>query len=296
MVNIMADLNKLEIFTYVAQYSSITKASAALGITKSSLSKQIKFLEHELQVDLFSRTKQRLQLTEQGEILLMQCLRLKKELDDTRSLCQQFTHEPEGHLHLMVFEYFANKLIFPRLKGFLQQYPKLECTITISEKIPEFEKEKVDIAVGYSLPAPLDVVRKRITSTHYVLCASSLYLSKYGIPTNLQELQTHLYIGHSSRPLNRIIRLNPSHSLHIKPYIQLNSVSSMIECARLGLGIIQLPVYLLENFIEKGELVEILQEYQARNANVYYYYPKYRFVQPKVRKFIEYFLNPREMQ
>lgn len=290
MVDIMSDLDRFELFTYVAQANSLTQAASLVGMTKASLSKQIKHLEADLKVDLFSRQGQRLQLTEQGRVLLVQCLRLKKELDDARSVCQQFIDEPEGILHIVAFEYFAKQLIFPKLNSFLHQYPKLELIIDISERIPDFEREQIDIAVGFSLPVAMDIVRKRMATTRYVLCAAPKYFAEFGTPKALNDIQHHRYIGHSSRSENSVINLKPNYEASIKPYLLLNNVSAMIICAKNGLGLIQLPSYLLDDFIAQGDLVEVLAEYQAINANVYYYYPNYRYVQPKVRKFIDYFL------
>ena len=53
----------------------------------------------------------------------------------------------------------------------------------------------------------------------------------------------------------------------------------------------QLPFYLLEKLLQSGELVEVLTSYQAVDAPVYYFYPKFRHTQPKVRCFIDYFLK-----
>jgi DNA-binding transcriptional LysR family regulator len=287
----ISDLDRFELFTYVAQYGSLTQAAEALHMSKASLSKQIKHLEVDLKVDLFTRSTYRLQLTEAGTILLAQCLRLKKELDDARAVCQQLVDEPQGILKIVAFEYFARQLIFPKLPNFLTAYPKLELNIFISERIPDFEQEQIDLAVGFSLPAGDEIVRRSMMTTRYVLCASPSYFKKMGKPDDLIGLQQHLYIGHSSRAADSTINLKPPHHLVLKPFLLLNSVFSMIECAKQGIGIVQLPLYLLESALKKGELVEILPDLQAEKAHVYYYYPRYRYVQPKVRKFIDFFLE-----
>jgi DNA-binding transcriptional LysR family regulator len=289
--NMMSDLDRFELFTYVAQLGSLTQAALALGMAKPSLSKQIKRLEAELKIDLFSRQAQRLQLTEPGKLLLAHCLRLKKELDDVRTICQQFIEEPEGSLHIVVFEYFAKQLIFPKLNQFLERYPKLNLNITIAEKIPDFEREQIDLAVGFSLPAALDIVRKSITTTRYILCASPGYFKNHPMPKQLSDLKNHRYIGHSSRLENQALKLKHPYNLTIKPYLLLNSVAGMIECAKQGLGVIQLPSYLLCDSIKNGELIQLFAYLQATDQAVYYYYPKYRYIQPKVRKFIDYFLS-----
>jgi len=290
----MSDLDRFELFIYVAQGESITQAATLLKMTKAALSKQIKRLEAELKVDLFSRYKQRLQLTEQGKALLVQCLRLKRELDDARSICQQFTEKPVGTLHIVVFEYFANQLIFPKLREFLQRYNGLELFIDTSERIPDFEREQVDIAVGFALLAPMDIVRRKMMTTNYVLCASPEYLARQGRPTTPKDLNNHYYIGHSGRSEKQTIRFKSDYQFSFKPDLSLNSGASMIACAKQGLGFIQLPHFLLETSLKSGELVEVLKKYQATGENIYYYYPKYRHIQSKVRKFIDFFLPPVE--
>lgn len=287
----MSDLDRFELFAAVAQAESLTQAAVEFNMTKASLSKQIKSLEMDFKVDLFSRHKQRLKLTEQGKILLTQCLRLTKELEDTRSICQQFNEEPEGSLKIVAIEHFANQLIFPKLKSFLKHYPKLRLQIDTRERMPDFEREQVDIAIGFSVPAPNDIVRKSIATTRYVLCGSPTYFSQNGKPRTLHDLKHHHYIAHTIRSEEKTIVLKPRYSLSIKPYLMLNSMAAIIECVKQGIGLTQLPLYFISDFVKTGELVEILPKYQADNIPVYYLYPRYRYIQSKVRKFIDFFLT-----
>lgn len=287
----MPDLDRFEIFTYVAQTCSLSQTTKHLQLTKASLSKQIKKLETDLGVDLFLRIGQRLHLTEQGEILLQQCMRLKKELDDTRAICKDFHAIPKGILHVVALDYFAKKLIYPRLDEFMKKYPELEMIIDISERIPNFEHEQVDIAVGFSLIAPNNIVQRSITTTRHVMCASPTYLKKHAEPKTLNDLKKHRYIGHFARNEICSSHLKSGYEIKIKPTLVLNNVSGMIECAKAGLGIVQLPHYVLEELLKSGELIEVLSFYQAVNAPVYYFYPKFRYTQPKVRCFIDYFLS-----
>lgn len=287
----MSDLDRFEIFTYVAQICSLSQVAKHLSLTKASLSKQIKKLEADLGVDLFLRTGQRLHLTDQGEILLQQCLRLKKELEDTRAVCKSFHAVPQGTLYVVALDYFAKKLIYPRLYEFMQKYPELELMIDISERVPNFEQEQVDIAVGFSLIAPDNVIQCSLTTTRHVMCAAPSYLNKHGKPETLHDLRQHTYIGHHARSEICNTHLRRGYEIKIKPSLVLNNVAGMIECARAGLGIVQLPYYVLEELLTSGELIEVLPSYQAVNAPVYYFYPKFRYTQPKVRCFIDFFLR-----
>ena len=288
----MSDLDKFELFAHVAETGSITRAAEELGISKASLSKQLRGLEAAYEIELFTRHKQRLQITPQGELLLAQCKRLSRELEAARGICRQFHDEPKGKLHVVAFTYFANQLIFPKLKDFLKRYPKLEMRIDTTERIPDFIQEQVDIAVGFSLPVPhpSDVIQRRMATTHYILCASAQYFKEFGIPTTLEDLHNHRYIAHVSRSIKQIIKLKPAYKISLKPYLLINDVVAMIACAKQHLGLIQLPYYMLEDSIKSGELVSVLPEYQATDVGVYYHFLKLHYTQPKIRKFIDYFL------
>lgn len=260
-------------------------------MSKAALSKQIKKLESDLRIDLFDRKGQRLQLTAAGQMLLTQCLRLQKELDDARSLCQQFHQEPEGELRVVCFYHFAYSLIFDRLESFLERYPRLQCFISLAERLPDFDREQIDLAIGFSVPMPNeDIVRREMANTRYTLCASPGYITKHGLPTSLEQLTQHRYIEHRLRMAPSFLKLKAGHQVSLKPWLVLDDIQAMMECAIRGLGLVQLPWYLTEQRIEEGKLVEVLHEYQQDGAGVYYFYPKYRHVQPKVRKFIDYFL------
>ena len=119
LVNNMSDLDRFELFalTLLKIVGNITQTADKLQLTKAAVSKQIKKLEIYFRDNLFSRTGQRLRLTEQGKALLKQCLRLKIELDNTRSICEDFHDVPKGKLHVVALDFFAKKLIYPRLNN-----------------------------------------------------------------------------------------------------------------------------------------------------------------------------------
>lgn len=289
----MSDLDRFEVFAHVVEQGGVTRAACLLGISKASISKQIKRLEEDYSISLFTRHKQRLLLTTEGEVLYQQCLRLRNELGCARSICQRLQGEPEGDLHVIAFEYFAKKMIFPKLRVFMERYPKVNLRIDTTERVPNFVEEHIDLCIGFSLPVPNDgeVIQKKMAETRYVLCATPSYWEEFGKPGNLTELEDHRYICHSSRDHRQVIRLKEGYQCSLKPALYVNRVDSMIACAMENLGIIQLPCYRIDRYLERGDLVEVLQEFQSCKTPVFYHYPKSRYMQPKVKKFIDLFLE-----
>lgn len=289
----MINADLFETFYLVAESGSITNAGKKLFVTKTAVSLQIKKLEQLIGTDLFTRANQRLKLTENGMLLFNQCRTLQQELSETRRVCKQFLSYPEGVLRVTTFEYFANKLIFPRVAEFSHLFPKIQLVISISEDMPDFSGGNTDIAIGFASPPPdEDLIQRTLCKTNYVLCGSPDYFAKHSYPQTLNDLLQHQYICHENRVVShQIIKLKDEHHIDIKPYLVLNKVSAMVECALNGIGIVQIPNYLARQYLDSGELVAIFPEYQATDRDIYYFYSKFRYVEPKIRSFIDFFFS-----
>ena len=79
------DLRHFESFITVAEQGSFTRAAAILKMSKAVLSQKIKALETATGVTLLARTTRKVSLTEEGQLLYTQCLRLQEELTATKT-------------------------------------------------------------------------------------------------------------------------------------------------------------------------------------------------------------------
>jgi DNA-binding transcriptional LysR family regulator len=83
------ELRHVRYFLAVAEHLNFSKAAQQLHIAQPPLSRQIRQLEDELGVDLFVRTKHRVQLTKPGRVFL----------DEGRKLVMQAGHATEAARH-----------------------------------------------------------------------------------------------------------------------------------------------------------------------------------------------------
>jgi DNA-binding transcriptional LysR family regulator len=92
------DLRLLEYFVAVAELEHVGKAAERLHISQSPLSRQIRQLEIELQLELFVRERQRIRLTESGRWLLNQARGLLAHFDKVRDEAEQRSRGQSGTL------------------------------------------------------------------------------------------------------------------------------------------------------------------------------------------------------
>ena len=141
-----------------------------------------------------------------------------------------------------------------------------------------------------SIPGPADSIQRVIEKTRYVLCASPDYLKKYGTPKRPQDLIGHQYITHSMRRPDDVI-LFKNDSIHVEPLLRLNDTKAMLQCALEGVGIIKLHEYVVREAIEQKKLVEILSSFAENELSIYLCYQARRYLQPKIRRFIDFVLG-----
>ena len=280
-------LHHFETFLSVAQSGSFTAAARKLGISKAAVSHTIRLLEESLQTPLFIRTTRNIRLTEEGELLFIQCEKLKNELDLARDLISGFSSSPSGNLKISCNPYFAETRLVKILTNYMERFPLVTIEILSEERMPDMDREQIDIVFGINWSAPPEVVAKAIGKTRYVLCASPKYIEQFGIPGTIKELEKHRYIPHLGRSSENIVAdLKQKTPLQITPTLKLNSAHFMKICALNHLGIVQLHDYMVEEELKKGQLVEVLQSSLKPAIPLFIYYQKHRFVQPKIKHFI----------
>lgn len=285
----MSKLEQIEAFLSVVHENSFAGAARKQGISTAAISRQISRLEADLGVQLLERTTRQIALTELGSQYYQHCKNALAELSEANALITGAQAEPTGTLNITSNRHFANEYLIPYLSEFLSLYPKIVMNLELAERFPDFSEENIDILFGVSLEGPPDLVRKRITTTRYIMCASPDYLRKYGTPKSPDELSQHHYITHVMRKPDNVIQFRGDKKICLSPTLFLNDCQTMLECAIRGIGIVMLHNYVVRDAINKGLLIEILKEYQEPERPVYLYYQHQRYLQPKIRHCIDFF-------
>lgn len=144
-MNSLPPLSALRSFEAVARLGSVSRAADELCITHSAVSQQLKLLENQLAIPLFSKVGRKLQLSEAGRTYALKVRVTLAELADaTRQLRQQ---APQQSLVLAVLPSFAQQWLLPRLPAFRQRFPHYSITLQASLDIQPLAYGQIDMGV-----------------------------------------------------------------------------------------------------------------------------------------------------
>lgn len=285
-------LQSLLAFSETAKRGSFAAAARGLGADPSTLAKSVSRLEASLGLRLFHRTTRQVRLTPDGERLFERCQRVLAELEALESDASDAHAEPAGVLRVDAPIVYGRKVLLPLLAQLVDRHPALELEVRLSDAYADMIRDGIDVAVRVGELGDSTLVARRIASQEMILCAAPAYLQRRGRPRRVDALAAHspiLFRRPSSgrdRPWHlavdgKVVTLAPVARL------RFNDGEAMVEAARLGLGIAQLPHYMVEDEIARGSLVELLRRHRPPATPIHAVIPASRMVPARVRVFLD---------
>lgn len=296
----MINMQRLGIFVAVVEAGGFTGAAHTLGLTKAVVSFNIKQLEAELGVSLLTRSTRRVSATDTGERFYHRCLQL---LQDAESLVEDVRSDHFGLcglLRITTTPEYGARVIVPALSSFAAKHPQLRIQHVSSSKNDDLIAGRFDVAIRLGHLADSSHHARLIDQFEILAVAAPSYLNTLGEEPiqELADLASAKWIAHSrlstplswqvTTPMGENVLLNA----HNPAMITADSVSSLLAFTLAGAGVAILPAWLVQDEIAKGELTQLLPDYEFPQQGIYALYPNTRHVPEKVRTFID-FLHDR---
>ena len=143
----LPNLTALRAFEAAARHQNFSRAADEIHVTHGAISHQVRALEEELGVQLFTRHGKRISLTEHGQQF---ALALRKSLLDI-AVATDAVKSDSRHRRLTISSLasFAARWLSPRLGRFIEQYPDIEVRLQSSTHLTDFTREEVDVAIRF---------------------------------------------------------------------------------------------------------------------------------------------------
>ncbi len=286
----MQHWDRIEAFVEVVRLGSFARAARGLGVSSSHVSRLVARLETQLGTQLLYRTTRRLTLTDAGAVYFEHCCQLFDGFQEALNAISDFQQQPTGVLRLTCATTFGERFIAPLVNDFLACHPQLSVQLDFTNRRVDIVDEGFDVAIRTgALPDSSLIARKLCPRREYVV-GSPAYFDRHARPHTLGELSGHNCLQGSSEQWAFDVDGQHRHS-KVQGNWKGNSGVALLDAARKGFGLVQLPDYYVAEDLQRGDLVSVLDQYACTHTAVWVVYPRHRHLSPKVRQFVDFLVE-----
>lgn len=288
----MDQLLAMRVFNRVAERGSFAQAADELDISRAAASEHVAALEKHLGARLLNRTTRKVSLTAEGAEFLRRSRRILEELADAEETLRGSRLKPQGQLRVDVPVAFGRYLLLPALPEFTRRYPDIDLDIRLNDRVVDLVAERVDVALRVGPLRQAGLVARRVSQINVVTCAAPGYLAAHGEPRTPDDLRDHRLLGLTpaggGSPDWTFPPPYTARRLKLHFAMQFNAVEGPLIAAAAGLGITHTGDLLVAEYIARGELKLILQEYVLPGPPISLVYPSAGHQSAKVRVFSDF--------
>ncbi|WP_193142598.1 MULTISPECIES: LysR family transcriptional regulator [unclassified Meridianimarinicoccus] len=281
------DLNALREFTAIASEGSFAAAARKLGTPKSTVSKRIQDLEAALGVRLIERTTRKLSLTPEGALVLSRAKRILADAGEITRALSPADDGVAGHLRIAAPVLFGQSFMGQIVAVSRRVYPDLTIEVVLTDSQPDLVEEGFDAALRVGHPHDTPFVSRTIAQSHRVaVAAPQIVARKLEDPADLAGLPV-LFHGVGLVHSWHFVKERQDRTVRLAGGVAMTSYPALKHAALGGAGVAQLPLYLVEQELAQGQLVEVLDGWQIPPGEIVFVYPGPQALTARMRAFLE---------
>lgn len=288
----MDHVSRVGVFIEVAKRESFAGAARALGTTGPAISKQVKSLEDKLGVKLLNRTTRHVSLTEEGAVYFERARKALEDLSEAEHQIQELKACPTGKLKINAPMSFGRQFLVQPIASFAKKYPDIELEVDFDDRWVDIIEEGYDVVIRIAVLEDSSLIARKLASCPIVLCASKSLVKEFGLPSSPDALAAYpgiVYTRHSQSEDWRY--QGPDGNIgfqNLSRNFAANSGEMGLEACLQGIGVALLPIFGAAQYLESGELLELLPEYKTYpERGIYAVFPKNRYLATRVRLFVD---------
>jgi LysR family transcriptional regulator for bpeEF and oprC len=282
----------MEVFVQVVDAGGFTRAAEHMQLPKATVSTLIQSLEAALATKLLHRTTRQVSVTADGAAYYERCLRILSDVREAEESLSRTRLSPSGRLRVDAPTGLASDVLIPALPDFFNRYPDIQLELGCSDRTIDLIEEGVDCAVRGGQLADSNLIARRVGILNFVTCATPDYLARYGRPAHPDELVRHRCVNYFSSRTGKLFdwdfaRNGERIQVALPGHIAVNDTNAYTAAGLAGLGIVQMPNFMLEPMVADGRFELLLADWTSDPLPVHVVYPQNRHLSAKVRVFVE---------
>jgi len=282
----MNKFEELEAFVSVVDQLSFSAASDRSGVAKSVLSRRVRDLEKRLGVQLMQRTTRKLALTDTGELFYQRAQNLLADLSDAEQMVSDAQCGLSGRIKLAAPLALGITRLSAPIAEFMTEHSELELAIDLNDREVDLVEDGFDIAIRVGNLQDSNLIARKLADIKFAVCASSAYLEKHGEPKQPHDLNGREVMIYSNTTPGRqwsLVQNGERITPRVKYRITANNGELLAKLASHGLGLTAGPLFFLQAYIDRGELIPVLSDCTIPTVGMYAVYPPGRLVSRRVK-------------
>lgn len=284
--------SELDFFILLARHGSLSAAARALDITPPAATKRLTQMEARLGVRLLNRTTRSAGLTPEGETYLLHATRILEQVREMEDAVSRSSSELRGQLLVNATLGFGRTTIAPLASEFARLHPHVEVDVELTDRPVDLIEGRYDMAIRFGELPDQRLNARRLMSNRRFLCASPLYLERYGEPQQLADLAHHRCIIHKQNDdaygIWRFMHEQHDEVMKVKGSMASNDGDIVLGWALDGHGILIRSEWDLAKYLESGRLKVVLPTFNPPSADLYVYYLNKKNQSARARAFIDF--------
>jgi DNA-binding transcriptional LysR family regulator len=285
-------LQALLSYRRVVELRSFSAAARSLEMTGSAISKIVAQLEADVGARLLNRTTRAVSATAEGLEFYEAAVRVLDEIERAAEQARSRTMVAVGTLRVSVPTSFALRWLSRRVPAFFERHPRIKLDLALNDRFVDIVQEGFDCAIRIATELPdSSLVARRLGSAPRVLVAAPAYLAKAGPLDHPRDLQAHNCLVYSQHATGAEWSFGESAlggATRVTGNYSANNSVMLRDALVAGFGVALTPLFVVDDLLASGTLVEVLRDHRAPAHTVYGVVAQRRFVPHKVRALFDY--------
>ncbi len=189
------DWNHLHAFLQTAEQGSLSAAARYMGVTQSTLSRQVSALEIELGVTLFERVGRSVHITDAGLALLEYARTMGTAAHDLTLAATGASTQVDGVVSVTATDTIAAFLLPRAIQRINEAAPDVKIEVIATDAISDLRRREADIAIRHVRPQEPELIARLVRHASAHFYASSDWVAKNGHPRTAHDALKHRFIG-----------------------------------------------------------------------------------------------------
>ncbi len=264
---IQTPIRGLRTFCIAAKCLSFKHAATQLYLTPSAVSHQIKHLEQQLGVSLFTRNVRKIALTPAGNRFYHSVKPIISQLELTIAEFSQTALTSQIVLSLP--EFFSSELLVPKLREWAEIHPNTHLHLE-TIKSGQTQDKPSDLSIVLVNGKPNASIVHELFPVRYVPAVSQTLYQQWA-SRGFEALKELPLILHQSRPWSwhRWADEQDINDFEPKQIIQLDSMFAVARAAQQSMGIALVPLPMSKSWFQEKLLVRLFEKELVTNDRYY---------------------------